>query len=94
VFGLLKTINDHDIRLFVVLNWMYRERSMREAIEREYDQKGIFGKDDINHFHSFVGLIGKFVDQTVQFPYDPSNVMDIVENFIKAAKLEYMMGPY
>jgi hypothetical protein len=64
------------------------------AIEAAYDHEGIFGKEDVNHFHSFVGLIGKFVDDTMEFAYDPSNIMEIVDNFVTAARGQYMMGPF
>jgi len=93
VFGLLKTINDPDIRLFAVLFWIYKERSFMRAIEAEYDQKGMFGTDDINHFHSFVGLVGRFIDQTMQFPYDANNIMEMLDKFVAAVRLEYVTGP-
>ncbi len=94
VFGLLETIADNDIRLYTALVWIYKERSFMKAIEDRYDHKGIFGVGDVNHFHSFVGMIGKFVDQTDQFHYDPTNIMEIVEKFVIAARVQYMVGPF
>jgi len=94
VFRLVRSINDDTVRIFTVLVLICWETGFRTAIEESYDHQGLFGANDVNHFRSFVGKIDRFVDQTIKFSYDHTNIMEIIENFVAAARAEYMMGPF
>lgn len=86
MFRLLReTPEDVDIIRFVILFLIVWETDIRNALLQQISQK--------EHFRACVSRFSKFVDQTIQFSYNKHNIIEIVTEFEKAARLEYVMGP-
>lgn len=81
IFDQLQRIPDNTVRLFALIFMMQWETSLSTGIS------------DTPHFRAWLARIDRFIDMTVQFKYNKFNVIEIVENFVEAAKLEYVMGP-
>ena len=81
IFDQLQRIPDNTSRLFALIFMMQWETSLSSGIS------------DTPHFRAWLARIDHFIDMTVQFKYNKFNVMEIVDNFVEAAKLEYTMGP-
>jgi len=90
VFHLLQTIPDHTVRLFALLFMIHWEPSIAKELEV---LPGMFGSDQTTHFRAFMIQIGAFTDKTLQFHYNAFNAIEVVDKFVEAAKLEYVMGP-
>lgn len=92
VFHMLTTIEDDDARRFFLLFLMYWEQNVSDTIKSGIDDnEPIFSP---LHYEKFRMRLKAFIDQTVHFPYDKHNIIEIVTEFEKAARLEYVMGPY
>lgn len=74
--------------LLFILRW---EPQVSKAMESGYDEINPF-KTKL-HYRQFIQLLHEFVNKTIHFSYNPHNIIEIVTEFEKAAKLEYMMGP-
>jgi len=92
VFHLLKTIQDQDARRFALLFLMYWEQDIFKAFK-----SGIDADEKIYsplHYEKYRMRLKTFIEQTIHFPYDKHNIIEIVTEFEKAARLEYVMGPF
>lgn len=94
IFGLLEIIDDDYPKILAMLFFMTWETQIQKMIEDAYDGTGIFEKNDKKHFKDFVIKMCEFVDQTIKFGYNKYNAIEIVTNFVDAAKIEYVLGPY
>jgi len=93
VFMLLEVIDDDIPKLFTIFFLMVWEKNIANVLEEAYDGTGIFEKNDRNHFKDFVRKMYEFVEKTTKFAYDKNNVIEMVTNFVEAAKIEYIIGP-
>ena len=94
IFGLLETIDDNEPKLFAIFFMIYWERTIANTIEEAFNGTGMFGRNDKQHFKNFVCRLHDFIEKTIAFSYDKNNIIEIVTNFVAAAKLEYVMGPF
>jgi hypothetical protein len=98
VFKLLETIdNDPIIRKFALLFFINWETNLAKGLEDAFDEtkKGtLYEENAKKHYNAFVGKMEEFVDKTVKFAYTKYNVIEMVTEFEKAARLEYVMGPF
>lgn len=76
---------------FAILFMLRWEPQVSKAMESAYDQVNPF-KTTL-HYRKFIQLLHEFVEKTIHFSYNAHNIIEIVTEFEKAARLEYMMGP-
>ena len=85
--------DDMSIKLMVVMFILSHEPELATAIADSYDPSGgFFEHKGSQMFRKLVIRVKTFVDQTLSFPYNPTNIVETTENFVKATKLAYMMG--
>lgn len=90
-FRLLQEINDNEVRVFALMILITWEPNISEALQSGIDDTHpIYNR---MHFTKFMARLHQFVEQTIHFPYNKHNIIEIVTEFEKAARLEYMMGP-
>lgn len=95
MFSLLDTQkNDKLIRRIMMIFFIYWESSIYETIKNMYDKEGLFEDRGQDHFLMFYNKMGEFVEQTIRFPCNEQNIIEMLENFEKGAKMEYLMGPF
>lgn len=82
--------NDSRPRLFALLFMMVWEPSLTGALCEMYGPNAIFGKQ---HLSKYVMRIKQFVESTLSFRYNETNIVTIVENFVCSATTEYVVGP-
>ena len=89
IFGLLLTIPDNDARHFMFFFVLYWEDKIARALEETLETT-----EEKQHFRKFVNKMSEYINKTTKFPYDKNNIIEIVNEFVKSAKLEYPMGPF
>lgn len=86
-FSLLKRIDsDTTVRIFALMFMIRWESGIVKALESGY-------KKDTTLFKKFVMRLHEFVENTLRYPYDKHNIIDIVNGFEQTCRLEYIMGP-
>lgn len=83
---LLREIHDDQtIRRFAILFLVEWETELKKALEEQTSRK--------DHFRAYIAHINGFVEKTIRFSYNRHNIIEIVDEFERAARLEYIMGP-
>jgi hypothetical protein len=97
VFELLETIDDSVVRKFALLFFIHWETNLAKGLEDAVDETKkttLYQEEAKKHYNAFVGKMGEFVEKTVKFAYTKYNIIEVVNEFEKAARLEYVMGPF
>jgi hypothetical protein len=95
MFSLLKKHEDKLIKRIVLVFFLYWESNVYEMIKDKYNDKGgLFEDKGKDHFQMFYSKMGEFIEQTIRFPCNEQNIIEMMENFEKSAKMEYLMGPF
>lgn len=91
-FELLQSIPDNEARRFALLFLIFWEVDIAKTLESGIDkEERVYS---VMHFQKYRMRLGTFIEQTIHFPYNKHNVIEIVTEFEKAARLEYIMGPF
>lgn len=92
-FRLLTEINDNTVRVFALMFLIHWETDIANALKSGIDdtEQNVYTR---RHFEKFSARLKHFIDQTIHFPYNKHNIIEIVTEFEKAARLEFIMGPF
>ena len=88
---------DSDIKVFFLLFIIKWEPDVSQVIRELYDvdEKGsLFGQKGPEQYNVLLRLLDKWIKDTQNFPYSQFNIVQLVKNFLDAATLEYIMGPF
>lgn len=90
IFGLLRSIEDHDARFMAIMFEIYWEPTVRKAVEQLYLPGSLY---DVSHFRQFVNrYLGEFVPMTLKFHFNKTNIMETMVKFKQSCRIAYMMG--
>ena len=53
----------------------------------------LFGKHGSTQFNKLMCTIDKWVEKTLNYPYNDYNIINMVKEFLRSVSIEYMMGP-
>lgn len=85
-FKMLKDIDtDQTARIFALLFMINWETNIIKLLESTHQNK--------THFKKYLMRLHEFVENTLRYPYDKHNIIEIVEGFERESRLEYVMGP-
>jgi len=97
VFKLLETIDDPIVRKVACMFFLVWENNLAKGLEDAFDEKStstLFKEKAKEHYYAFVGKMGEFVEKTVTFAYTKHNVIEVINEFERNARLEYTLGPF
>lgn len=97
IFNLLETIDDDAVRKVACMFFINWEPNLAKGLEDAFDEKletTLFKQNAKQHYCAFVGKMGEFVEKTITFAYTKNNIIEIINEFERNAKLEYTMGPF
>lgn len=85
--------DDIAVKIVALLFMTHHEPELALAIEQRYDTSGgFFEERGPQMFRKFMQHIKDFITKTLHFPYNQTNIVQIVNNFVKGAKTTYIMG--
>lgn len=93
VFGLLMEYNDHDAMFMACIFMMVWESEVSKAVEQLFSLEQDFtlhGQQSREHFRKFLILAREYVEKTIQFPYNKTNIIETAHKFRQATTLAYM----
>ena len=90
IFGLLRSIEDHDARFMAIMAQIYWEPTVRTAVEQLYLPGSLY---DVSYFRHFVNFsLGEFIPMTLKFHFNKTNIMETMVKFKISCRIAYMMG--
>lgn len=91
MFELLRKTKEKTIKRIAIIFCMYWESHVYQAIRDLYTDKGIFDDKGRDHYLMFYNKMGEFVEQTIRFPCNEQNIIEMMENFEKGARVQYLI---
>jgi len=85
---------DTDLKIFNVLMMLNREPELQDIVRSGFDMKSaynLWGDECIYHFDAFLAHLNGMVEATLNWNYNETNIVDVVRNFVQAARLHYTM---
>jgi hypothetical protein len=91
MFELLRKSKEKTIKRIAIIFCMYWESHVYDAIKELYTDEGLFDDKGKDHLLMFYNKMGEFVEQTIRFPCNEQNIIEMMENFEKGARVQYLM---
>lgn len=85
---------DAEIKVFLALLLIEYEPRLADVVERSYAAQGcsFHGELGPSRFRQTMQKVRVYVKQTLEFPYNTANIVEIVRNFVLATRTQYIMG--
>lgn len=85
--------HDYMIKLFALLTMINYEQELANSVEKFYNiNGGIFEEKGPQMFRKTMILVKNNINQTFKFPYNISNICEIINNFMYSVHMEYTCG--
>lgn len=85
---------DVNIKVFNILMMLNREPELQDIIRSGFDVESkynLWGQECNYHFSAFLAHLHQMVEATLNWNYNELNIVDVVRNFVKAARSHYVM---
>ena len=85
--------DDMPIKIAVVFCMIAREPYLATAVAQSYKPDGgLFEERGPQMFRKLMVSAHTYIKQTMRFPYNESNIVEIIRNFVTALQQTYTMG--
>ena len=85
---------DINVKVFNILMMLNRETELQQIIRTGFDEKSpynMWGEECNYHFSAFLSHLNFMVEATLNWNYNELNIVNVVRNFVRAARTHYVM---